>query len=209
MEPTRFDSLIFDMDGTLWDAVDSYCAIWNETLRQCGHSREYVTRDELIDHMGSTLDRIIADLTPGAENDDKFFAVLDHNERTMMPQLGGRLYPGVKELIPVLASRYRLFMVSNCSADGLPNFLDYTGLRPYFTDTLSHGQNHCGKDANISQLATKYRLTSPLYVGDTQGDADASHRAGVPIAWASYGFGHIDNPDFTLKRFDDLKEIVL
>ena len=27
----KFDSLIFDMDGTLWDAVDSYCEIWNVT----------------------------------------------------------------------------------------------------------------------------------------------------------------------------------
>ncbi len=209
MEPTRFDSLIFDMDGTLWDAVDSYCEIWNETLRQCGYTREDVTRDELIEHMGSTLDRIIADLTPDAAADSNFFVALDRNEQTMMPRLGGQLYPGVKELIPLLASRYRLFMVSNCSAEGLPNFLNFTGLKPYFTDTLSFGQTHCGKDANISRLAEMYGLTSPLYVGDTQGDADACRRAGVLIAWASYGFGHIDDPDFTLKRFDDLKQIVL
>ena len=25
---TKTDALIFDMDGTLWDAVDSYCKIW-------------------------------------------------------------------------------------------------------------------------------------------------------------------------------------
>ena len=209
MDSTRFDSLIFDMAGTLWYAVDSYCSIWNVTLRQCGYSRDDVSRDELLDHMGSTLDRIIADLTPEAAVDKGFFETLDRNERTMMPRLGGRLYPGVKELIPVLASRYRLFMVSNCSAEGLPNFLEFTGLRPYFTDTLSHGQNHCGKDANIRRLAENYGLKSPLYVGDTQGDADACHRAGVPIAWASYGFGHVDDPDFTLKCFDDLKDIIL
>ncbi len=198
MDSTHFDSLIFDMDGTLWDAVDSYCAIWNETLRQCGYTREDVSRHELIDHMGSTLDKIIADLTPDAASDPDFFAALERNERTMMPRLGGRLYPGVKELIPVFAKRYRLFMVSNCSDEGLPNFLAYTGLKPYFTDTLSYGQTHCGKDANIKRLAKMYNLTSPLYIGDTQGDADACRKAGVPIAWASYGFGHIENSSFPL-----------
>ena len=30
------DALIFDMDGTLWDAVDSYCEIWNRTFRDFG-----------------------------------------------------------------------------------------------------------------------------------------------------------------------------
>lgn len=209
MDITHFDSLIFDMDGTLWDAVDSYCAIWNETLQQCGYTRENVTRTELLDYMGSTLDRIVAAITPEAARDRKFYEILYHNERTMMPRLGGRLYPGVKDLIPVLASRYRLFMVSNCSEDGLPNFLNFTNLKPYFTDTLSHGLTHCGKDANIRRLTQMYRLNSPLYVGDTQSDADACHRTGVPIAWASYGFGHITNPDFTLRQFDDLKEIML
>lgn len=28
----KFDSLLLDMDGTLWDAVDSYCAIWNAAI---------------------------------------------------------------------------------------------------------------------------------------------------------------------------------
>ena len=31
----KYDSLLFDMDGTLWDAVDSYCAIWNAAIDVC------------------------------------------------------------------------------------------------------------------------------------------------------------------------------
>ena len=33
---TQFDSLIFDMDGTLWDAVDSYVAVWDATFAEFG-----------------------------------------------------------------------------------------------------------------------------------------------------------------------------
>ena len=34
--PLSCDGLIFDMDGTLWDAVDSYVKIWNATIAECG-----------------------------------------------------------------------------------------------------------------------------------------------------------------------------
>ncbi len=30
----NYDSVIFDMDGTLWDAVDSYCRVWNATIAE-------------------------------------------------------------------------------------------------------------------------------------------------------------------------------
>ena len=36
--PLSCDGLIFDMDGTLWDAVDSYVKIWNATIAECGIS---------------------------------------------------------------------------------------------------------------------------------------------------------------------------
>ena len=48
----KFDSLIFDMDGTLWDAVDSYVAVWNATFEAMGY-RVSVSRDELLLYMGT------------------------------------------------------------------------------------------------------------------------------------------------------------
>lgn len=208
MGDSRFDGLIFDMDGTLWDAVDSYCRVWDETVTCSGLSRSPVTRAELAGLMGQSIERIIAALLPGLHEYDHFLDRLETNEGAMMPTLGGRLYPGVRETVPVLAERCRLFMVSNCSQYGLPNFLKFTGLSPYFTDMLSYGQTHRGKADNICRLVNKHGLRRPLYVGDTQGDADACHEAGVPVAWAAYGFGHIDSPDYVLERFDDLLDKV-
>lgn len=205
MDINHFDSLIFDMDGTLWDAVDSYCTIWNISLRECGYDHAEIDRRKLTDQMGSTLGSIIADIMPEAAGDMDFLATLGRNEQRLMPELGGRLYPGVKNLIPVLARQHRLFIVSNCSADGLPNFLKFTGLTPWFTDTLSFGQTGHGKAGNITALCRRHGLETPLYIGDTQSDADACNSIGVAIAWASYGFGHIERPDFTLNRFEDLK----
>ena len=54
MSVSRFDGIIFDMDGTLWDAVDSYCRIWNVTLGHYGVSESTISRDLLISMMGET-----------------------------------------------------------------------------------------------------------------------------------------------------------
>ncbi|MBQ7851826.1 MAG: HAD hydrolase-like protein [Muribaculaceae bacterium] len=41
----KFDSIIFDMDGTLWDAVDSYCKIWDKTFNQMNIDAPITRRD--------------------------------------------------------------------------------------------------------------------------------------------------------------------
>ena len=203
-----FDSLIFDMDGTLWDAVPSYCKIWEYTLDEFGLGDIKVTREELDRLMGKPVDVLVDTIVTRHVDRTRFLAALDANEDRLMPVLGGRLYPGVKETIRELARDHKLFMVSNCSPKGAVNFMAYSGLADCFTDSLTYGQTHVGKDVNIATLVNRYGLASPLYVGDTQGDADASHRAGVPIAWAAYGFGHVSDPDYIIKKFSDLIKLV-
>ena len=44
---SRTDGLIFDMDGTLWDAVDTYARIWNEVFLRAG-KEVHITRESLI-----------------------------------------------------------------------------------------------------------------------------------------------------------------
>ena len=203
-----FDSLIFDMDGTLWDAVPSYCKIWEYTLDEFGLGDIKVTREELDRLMGKPVDVLVDTIVTRHVDRTRFLAALDANEDRLMPVLGGRLYPGVKETIRELARDHKLFMVSNCSPKGAVNFMAYSGLTDCFTDSLTYGRTHVGKDVNIATLVSRYGLASPLYVGDTQGDADASHRAGVPIAWAAYGFGHVSDPDYIIKEFSDLIKLV-
>lgn len=203
-----FDSLIFDMDGTLWDAVPSYCKIWEYTLDEFGLGDIKVTREELDRLMGKPVDILVDTIVTRHVDRTRFLEALDANEDRLMPVLGGRLYPGVKETIRELARDHKLFMVSNCSPKGAVNFMAYSGLTDCFTDSLTYGQTHVGKDVNIATLVSRYGLASPLYVGDTQGDADASHRAGVPIAWAAYGFGHVSDPDYIIKEFSNLIELV-
>lgn len=201
-----YDCFIFDMDGTLWDAVDSYAAIWNRTIEELGCRAPAVTRRALVPLMGVTIDGIYDTLVGGHADPDVFLRRLKENEIRMMPGLGGVLYPGVRETLTALARRgASLMMVSNCGAEGLPNFLRFTGLEPLISDWRAFGANGLPKEENIRALTERYKPERPVYVGDTPGDCRSAHLAGIPFAWAAYGFGQ--NPgtqEHTLQKIGDL-----
>lgn len=204
----RYDSLLFDMDGTLWDAVDSYCAVWNTTIDKCCPGLRHVDYSMLAGMMGKPLKYIFEHIVGDSAPYDSFMEQLLADELEIMPRIGGTLYPGVKETIARLAATHRLFMVSNCNAGGLPVFLEYTGLKPYFTDAIAYGDTGRDKDYNIGLLVKRHGLKAPLYVGDTEGDCISAHRAGVPFAWATYGFGRgVADADHTLDSITNLLTI--
>lgn len=197
------------MDGTLWDAVDSYCQIWDETFAQMGIVVDKVPRQVLLECMGLPIDEIFRRIVNVEVDAKEYLRLLDENERLMMPRLGGILYPGVADGVKKLAQNYRLFMVSNCGADGLNNFLTYTGLAPYFEGTLTYGETLQPKAENIRLVVEKYALSNAVYVGDTQGDCNSAHKAGLPMIFAEYGFGHCDDAEYRVESFGKLVDIFL
>jgi len=205
----NFKNAIFDMDGTLWDAVDSYAKIWNITAREFGIAK-IITRQDLIGLMGITIDRIFRALYPDGNVDPKkFLPVLDKYERELMPILGGKLYPGVREGIEEISSSLNLYMVSNCGKDGLTNFLEFTGLKPFFKDTLTYGETGYDKAANISEIIGRHKMVEAVYIGDTESDCRAAHEAGIPMIHAKYGFGIAPDAEFSAGNFREITEILL
>lgn len=202
------DSLIFDMDGTLWDAVDSYIKIWNDTFEQLGIDAERVDRKRLMGTMGQTLEQILTQLVPNLTDKETFLKVLDANETAMMPVLGGKLYPGVLDTLRQLGQKIPLFLVSNCGSYGLKNFLHFTGMENIFRDTRSHGENGLSKAMNIKQIVDLYSLQHAVYVGDTQTDCNSAHQAGIPMIWAAYGFGNVTDPDAVIHSFPQLLQTI-
>ena len=52
------DSIIFDLDGTLWDSRKEVASAWTEVIRTYNYERKEVTFQEVNDLMGKTIDEI-------------------------------------------------------------------------------------------------------------------------------------------------------
>lgn len=207
---SRTDALIFDMDGTLWDAVDTYARIWNEVFLRAGREI-HITRESLIGNIGIPIPRILANLFPDIESDEaaRFSAELAREEPALLARYGGTPYPGVVEGLERLSHKYKLFLVSNCDSHTLPVFMNCIGITPYITEGLAFGNTHRPKGDNMLLLKEKYRLQQPIYMGDIEADGLETHRVGLPFVYARYGFGHTEDYELAFDSFADFTEFFL
>lgn len=199
------DSLIFDMDGTLWDATDSYVMAWNEGLKSANRI-ETVNNYELNSIMGLERDKVFKKLFPTlsmADYDDVYAAICKAQDR-IIPQKCGVFYPFVREGIKILSQKYKIFVLSNCAALTIKQMIVCGNLEKYITDEIAHGFNYKPKWFNINLLVEKYGLKTPLYIGDTSSDEQQCKIAKIPFALVTYGFGTSKNYDY---KFDSFKEL--
>ena len=199
------DSLIFDMDGTLWDASETYLCAWNEGFKAMQIDK-VMNRGDLDHMMGWERRKVMEHTFPEypEEMQEKIFDAIVAAQDCLLPKLGGNLYEGVAEGIARLAEKYKLFILSNCPKDTIKQFLEFTGLNPYISDEMAHGFNHKPKHHNIKLLADKHHLANPVYVGDTKTDQTESELAGVPFVFVDYGFGQADNYALKFSSFTHL-----
>jgi phosphoglycolate phosphatase len=206
-----YDGLIFDLDGTLWDASGSCTKAWNESFRQLGHDSASFDQATIRAFSGMRIETIFRQhfqFIP-TEKHDKLLAVYKQNEARFLKENGGILYPQVKQVLAELRKRYPLFIVSNCLAGYIENFLAFHELQDLFTDFESSGNSGLPKSDNIRLIVERNGLVSPLYIGDTQWDKEAAAKASVPFVYAAYGFGTVDTAAQTIDRFPELKTLLL
>ena len=182
--------IIFDLDGTLWDAAEAVISAWNESFRKNG-VRRVITKEEMTAQMGKVLEDIFASLFPDATKERCRQLICDcsKEEAEYLHHFGGRLYPGLEEVLRKLAGRYALFIVSNCQVGYIEAFLDSSGLRQWFKDWECAGRTGRPKGENIRLVLKRNALTKALYVGDTGWDQKAAEEAGIPFLHAAYGYG--------------------
>lgn len=202
--------IIFDMDGTLWDSSANVAASWTEKLRLIGSDRPEITKEYIMGVMGLTMDRI-ADIIFADLPKEQRMELLEQcciYENDYLRDHGGILYPGLEETLVSLKEKYSLYIVSNCQKGYIEAFLDHFDFWKYFDDIECYGNNLLEKGDNIALLAKRNALERAFYVGDIQGDYDATMKAGYEFIHAAYGFGKIDHPVPELQQFRDLPELI-
>lgn len=204
------ESIIFDMDGTLWDSAENVAAAWNKAVS--GLSERRFSGDDIRGVMGLTMDAIAARFFPDASEQTRseILTRCCDIENDYLREHGGGIYPDTAATLAALAKSFRLFIVSNCQEGYIEAFLDHYGLWEHITDRLCWGDNGLQKSENICLIMQKNNVepSRVLYVGDTQTDRDSARAAGVKFAFASYGFGSVDGFDFKLNTLSELCEIL-
>jgi phosphoglycolate phosphatase len=210
MNFTTTDSLIFDLDGTLWDASETCARAWNDLLTQLEITEYTIDAPAIRAVSGLSIDKVFKEhFTFIPENmRSQLLEAYKPKESEYMKKFGGKLYPNVKEVLKELSNRYKLFVVSNCLSGYIENFIGFNELQGIFSDHECSGRTGRPKSENIKSIVERNRLNSPVYIGDTIWDFDAATAADVPFIFAAYGFGKVDNAERAVKDFKELSELL-
>ena len=205
----HFDSIAFDLDGTLWDTCPTCAEVWNEVAARLGIEFQAVTADDVRRVAGRSHVECMKETFKGVAEDTlqqlTELTMVEDNAR--IAARGGEYFAGVRETIPALAQR-RLVIVSNCQSGYIEIFLRQSGLASHFVDVECWGNTGKSKSENLRALIERNKLRRTLMVGDTEGDERAARDCGVAFAFAAYGFGRVRAPDFVLGAFGELVKVV-
>lgn len=210
----KYDSIIFDLDGTLWDSSVPICEAWNIILDKHKEiKREPITVKELGDCMGLPMYDIAAKLFPN-EAESVRNSLMDELcifENDYLAKTGGKLFANLESTLEALSKKYKLYIVSNCQDGYIEAFLKAHKLEGTFMDTECWGRTRQSKGVSNKILIERNNLKNPVYVGDTKGDAQSAKDAGIDFIYAAYGFGDVSKEDYIaqVNEFKELENILI
>ncbi|MCT8138106.1 HAD-IA family hydrolase [Anaerobacillus sp. CMMVII] len=189
--------IIFDFDGTLVDSKDLSIQVINQLAEKYQINKLSETD---IEHLRkySIAERCKAMNFPLYKIP---FALIDflllYKDGTKQLEL----FPGIKELLTTLEKEdYKLAVISSNTEENIKQALHNNQVEN-INEILA--ASIFGKDKVIKKFLKNHRLKASevLYVGDELRDILACKRAGIKIAWVSWGFDsievtNIEQPDF-------------
>lgn len=205
--PQNLDSLIFDLDGTLWDTMEACAIAWNRVIQRNEIPFRSILPADIRKVTGLAHEQCIRQVFAGLPEDTIKTLIQEtmEEDNKVIAEMGGDLYPFVPEGLLKLSEKYPLFIVSNCQAGYIETFLKWSRLN-HFKDFECWGNTGLNKDENLRNLIKRNHLISPLFIGDTEGDPAAARACHIPFMHVEYGFGTCSDKDFAVKSFEELTQ---
>lgn len=198
-------AVIFDLDGTLWESIDSTYSSLNKVAKE--HNCSEISRELVLKNYGNNKVESAELFFPNLEKEEAF-KLLDESDQLNIDNLtinGGYLYPGLEEVLFNLQQDYDLYIVSNTSTKKyIESFLISSKLFKYFKDYVAASEIILSKGNALIKLMDDYYIKEAVYVGDTQKDKKAAEVANIPFIQCLYGFG----PDLDCEyKIDDISQL--
>ena len=196
----KYDTYIFDLDGTLLDTLQDLANSVNYALRQ--HGMPEHTIDDIRRFVGNgvrlLMERAVSDGARNPRFEDTFATFRQHYMQHSLDTT--RPYDGIPELIRELKARgCQMAVVSNKMMAATQELVHH-----FFSDIpVAIGEHEAAgirkkpapdtvyealRQLNISLTSHPSPLTSVVYVGDSDVDVDTARNSGLPCISVLWGF---------------------
>lgn len=192
----RFDTLVFDLDGTLLDTLPDLVVLTNAALNEQGFPSR--TTDEVHSFVGNGARALMYQAVPTDATPEQAEAAM-RRWMELYPVIGNKLtkpYPHMEETLAELSRRgVGLGVLSNKFDQGVHDVID-AYLPNLFA--VQYGEradiprkpNPTGLLRSIAELGSVPCRTA--YVGDSPGDVAVSRNAGTFAVGVAWGYHHAD-----------------
>ena len=203
----QHDMIIFDVDGTLWEATD----IVVEAMEWLSTKYPEIKRKDIKiiqSIMGLPMNDLIPILMPEVDKSEavSIFQLLVEKDFELIQQKGAHLYADIPEVVATLSQKYKLGIVTNNYNEYAEIFLDKSGLKKYFSDYIGASTLRLTKAQAISEMVKRNKSRHAVYIGDIEKDLFAAQEANVDFIHARYGFGKNVKCD---KHIDSARQLLL
>ena len=124
------DSIIFDVDGTLWDSTEICAKAWTDAIHRETDLSLTIDAPTLKGLFGRLLPDIASVLFADYPKEEQLRLIelcCQEEHKALLAQCAP-LYPALEDTLRQLKEKYRLFIVSNCQAGYIEVFLEASGL---------------------------------------------------------------------------------
>lgn len=188
----QFDTVIFDLDGTLLNTLDDLADSVNFALGQ--YEFPCRKKDEVRCFVGNGVARLIELSIPDGLNNPNYEKCLldfrNHYSKNMQNKT--RAYKGIIEILEKLSKEnYKLAIVSN-KFDSAVKELNKVYFEEYIKVAIGESANVAKKPAPDTVIKALNELGTTadkaLYVGDSEVDVKTAKNSGVKCIGVTWGF---------------------
>ena len=215
----KYDTVIFDLDGTLMDTLEDLANAVNETLKRHGYPVRTIQHVRRI--VGNGLRQTLTLCLPEGTAQEEIDRLLPEFASYYQEhcQIKTKPYGGVMDLLKELSAKgYKLAIVSNKRDEAVK-----TLNKEYFQEyvKVAIGENESAGIKKKPAPDTVYQALRELgsekeqavYVGDSEVDKKTADNAGLPCVSVDWGFRDREEleklePAYLISRPEELLEIL-